>query len=188
MVRRGQRARQAGWTVAALLALAVGAGTGAAGPRWVTYRHPGLGFSIGYPAGWTVKTTNLPPGVQVLIEGPRAAGSATVPLTVGVMVTPVPFDTSIDDFFDNREDAVQRAPRSSGYQRLRLAGVHIGGLPAILWYFVQQAGGVRLYHIHLLIVDGLRGYSVTATTSASSPRLREETQLLQDSLMTFRPR
>ncbi|MDR7520723.1 MAG: hypothetical protein QN131_06515 [Armatimonadota bacterium] len=183
------RPRWAGWAVAALLALAAGAGTGVARPRWVTYRHPGLGFSIGYPAGWTVKTANLPPGVQVLIEGPRSAGSATVPLTVGVTVTPVPFDTSIDDFFDDREDAAQRAPRSSGYQRLRLSGAHIGGLPAILWYFVQQVGGsVRLYHIHLLVVDGLRGYSVTATTSASSPRLRDETQLLQDSLMTFRPR
>lgn len=159
------------------------AASAALGADWVTYTHPEHGFTIQYPGDWTRLSGDK--DVLLIVVGPRSA--AGVPLGFIILGAALkPGETVVDDF---EEFLARAAPtRLQGYQPLRTDRATIDGRPAVIHYLTYIQNGVRMYAMLAAMAGGRYGYLIIASTSASSPQLREEINLLQRIILTFRPR
>lgn len=156
----------------------------AAAPAWVKYTHPQLGFSLSYPESWTVQAVS---GADFVAVGPAAAGVAGLRLNVNVTHEAVPEGTSADVYHTKSEEALKTI--FGGYRLLQAAQVKAGTFPAVLRAYTWKTNtGMDIYQLQLITVDGSRGFIVTGTTGAASTKLEDETTLLTDILVTFRPR
>lgn len=154
----------------------------ALGADWVTYTHPEHGFTIQYPSGWSRLSGDKNP---LLILAGRAT-PASVPLTLNILGGPLNPGETVDDY----RDIIARVlpAQLQGYQALRTDRGAIKGVPIVIHYLTWYQGGVRMYGMQAAVAVKGYGYIITGATVADSPRLREEIDLLQRIILTFRPR
>ncbi|MFL6138224.1 MAG: serine/threonine-protein kinase [Frankiaceae bacterium] len=130
-------------------------GTGAAVPAgWQAYRSPD-GWQVAHPAGWSVNrhvvrgetVTDLQSGGGELIR---------------IEITPTPYQQPIDDW---RNYEPQFAQRVSGYQRIAMRALTVGGHPAADWEFLYT-DGIQLHALDREIRVGDTTYAILFQTHA----------------------
>jgi eukaryotic-like serine/threonine-protein kinase len=128
---------------------------GAAVPAgWQAYRSLD-GWQVAYPAGWSVN--------RHVVRGETVTDfqSGTGEL-IRIEITPTPYDRPIDDWVNYEP---QFAARVSGYQRIALRSLTVGGYPAADWEFLYT-DGVQLHAIDREIRVGGTTYAILFQTHA----------------------
>lgn len=169
---------RAGLAIACVAALAT-VTAAAAAPGWTTYAH--ARFALQFPVDWSATAGSG--STLVIVLGPQSA-DPNVRMNVNVTAERVPAGVTVAEYSAAAETHLRRTLPQ--YRPLRTDTVQHRGHPAIIRYHTWVAGtGATLYQVQLLVVAGADAFVVTGTTSAASPRLREEAELLLAVLRTF---
>jgi hypothetical protein len=114
------------------------------------------GFSINYPANWTVSQKGL---YQTWLFSPQAGVNMLVDLTPhtypGDMVQEAQYIES------------QSIPHFPGYQRIDLKPLTIRGTPGSFWKFTWTDNGVKQEALDFLFIMDKQSYALYATAPAS---------------------
>jgi predicted Zn-dependent protease len=154
-----------------------------AASEWQTFTHPELGFTLSYPAGWSVSKN--PTGIVFLAIGPSSASVPVFKMNINVTHEEVRTNITVDQYDAQNES--EQGMRFHGYQRLRTDKTVLDGYPALIRYYLWANGGIELYQMQLVTLAGTHAYVVTGTTAKGSTKLADELQLLVSILLTFRP-
>jgi serine/threonine-protein kinase len=121
----------------------------------------GSRFSIGYPSGWRVETSEAakPGYFDTTIRDP---GDPSVYLRVDYSLNA---SGSLDSLARPQEVSHSRL---SGYDELEFANVTFAGYPAVRWEFVEPQGGTRAHSIDMFLLDDVStGWAVLVHAPAA---------------------
>ena len=114
------------------------------------------GFSINYPANWTVTQKGL---YQTWLLSPQAGVNMLVDLT--------PHTYPGDMVQEAQYIETQLIPHFPGYQRIDLKPLTIRGTPGSFWKFTWLDNGVRQEALDFLFILDKQSYALYATAPAS---------------------
>lgn len=170
-----------GVVLAVGLAAVTGGAPARAAPDWPSFRHPSQGFSISYPPAWET-LTGTGQASFVAIGPVVAAGTRIV---VVVVAAPLPRGATLQDAEASIQANLSRSGPTTSV--LRQDRFNLRGIPALMIYLHRKnPQGIELYQMVMILTHRGRGFGVAGSTAAASPSLTQDTQLLQNILLTFR--
>jgi eukaryotic-like serine/threonine-protein kinase len=114
------------------------------------------GFSINYPANWTVSQKGL---YQTWLLSPQAGVNMLVDLT--------PHTYPGDMVQEAQYIETRSIPHFPGYQRINLKALPIRGTPGSFWKFTWTNNGVKQEALDFLFILDKQSYALYATAPAS---------------------
>jgi len=153
---------------------------------WRQFESLEYGFLIRYPVGWVEDPPRR--AVIVSLSGPKTAGPSAEPMSVWIVIPSfVSTGTSLEVWSVILEGVNGSIHRNQNFRMLGRSPVALDshqGLIMSLNY--DESPTERVVQLMLLVIDGTRGFIVSATTDERSPQRAEELATLEGILKSFR--